>query len=77
MEDVLDLDWAPPLLSRSCELTGGDGDVLNGLRQATEGSTETDLDFLNAFPHGISPFGSAPMGLDPVQVHVTGDCAAL
>ncbi|MFF8646427.1 hypothetical protein [Streptomyces sp. NPDC015345] len=59
--DVLDLDWAPFLLERVCEL-GGLNDVhRSALRQALDGDTAIDLAFLNTHPHAIGPFGQPPL----------------
>lgn len=66
--DVLDLDWAPRLLERVCELAELDAVHLNALRQATKGDCEIDLGFLNTNPHDIAPFGPPPTALSPTQV---------
>ncbi|MFD5892282.1 DUF1877 domain-containing protein [Streptomyces sp. NPDC060334] len=66
--DILDLDWAPTLLERVCELGGLDDVHLNALRQSTEGDTAIDLGFLNTHPHAIGPFGPAPTALSAAQV---------
>ncbi|MFI7359945.1 DUF1877 family protein [Streptomyces avidinii] len=66
--DILDLDWAPTLLERICELGGLDDVHRNALRQSTEGDTAIDLGFLNTHPHAIGPFGSAPTALSAAQV---------
>lgn len=70
--DVLDLDWAPILLERACELAGLDDVHLNALRQATDGDSAIDLGFLNTHPHAIGPFGPAPTALSTAQAaHVS------
>ncbi|MGW7640409.1 DUF1877 domain-containing protein [Streptomyces decoyicus] len=70
--DVLDLDWAPILLARACELAGLDDVHLNALRQATDGDSAIDLGFLNTHPHAIGPFGPAPTALSAAQAaHVS------
>ncbi|MEE1767235.1 DUF1877 domain-containing protein [Streptomyces sp. JV185] len=66
--DTLDLDWAPALLGRVCELAGLDGIRLDALRQATDGDTVLDLGFLSTHPHAIGPFGPAPTALSAAQV---------
>jgi len=66
--DVLDLDWAPAMLERVCELAGLDGAHLDALRQATEGDAAIDLGFLNTHPHAIGPFGPPPTALSAAQV---------
>jgi hypothetical protein len=66
--DVLDLDWAPAVLQRVCELAGLDGVHLDALRQATEGDSVIDLGFLNTHPHAIGPFGPPPTALSAAQV---------
>ncbi|MFI8895492.1 DUF1877 family protein [Streptomyces paradoxus] len=66
--DVLDLDWAPLLLERVCELGGLDGVHRNALRQALDGDTAIGLAFLNTHPHAIAPFGPAPTALSAAQV---------
>ncbi|KOU22722.1 hypothetical protein ADK52_20030 [Streptomyces sp. WM6372] len=65
---ILDLDWAPALLRRVCELGGLDDGHLHALRQSTEGDTGIDLGFLNMHPHAIGPFGPAPTALSATQV---------
>ncbi|MGW9431534.1 DUF1877 domain-containing protein [Streptomyces decoyicus] len=65
--DVLDLDWAPILLERACELAGLDDVRLDALRQATDGDSAIDLGFLNTQPHAIGPFGPAPTALSAAQ----------
>ncbi|WP_328390064.1 DUF1877 domain-containing protein [Streptomyces sp. NBC_00400] len=65
--DVLDLDWAPILLERVCELAELDDVRLDALRQATAGDSAIDLDFLTTHPHAIGPFGPAPTSLSAVQ----------
>ncbi|MFI7008873.1 DUF1877 domain-containing protein [Streptomyces sp. NPDC050145] len=67
-QDVLDLDWAPRLLERVCDLAELDGVHLNALQRATKGDTEIDLDFLNTHPHDIAPFGPPPTALSETQV---------
>ncbi|MGW0704348.1 DUF1877 family protein [Streptomyces sp. NPDC002867] len=66
--DVLDLDWAPFLLERICELGGLDDVHRSALRQALEGETAIDLAFLNTHPHTIAPFGPDPTALSAAQV---------
>jgi hypothetical protein len=66
--DVLDLDWAPFLLERVCELGGLDDVHRNALRQALGGDTALDLAFLNTHPHTIAPFGPDPTALSAAQV---------
>jgi hypothetical protein len=67
--DVLDLDWAPAVLERVCELAGLDGVYLDALRQATEGDDSViDLGFLDTHPHAIGPFGPPPTALSAAQV---------
>ncbi|MFF0850724.1 DUF1877 family protein [Streptomyces sp. NPDC003280] len=66
--DVLDLDWAPSLLERVCELGGLDDVHRHALRQALDGDTAIDLAFLNTHPHAIGPFGPDPTALSPAQV---------
>ncbi|MGW8557796.1 DUF1877 domain-containing protein [Streptomyces tubercidicus] len=70
--DVLDLDWAPALLERVCELADLDDVHRDALRQATQGATSIDVGFLNTQPHAIAPFGPAPTALSAVEVaHVS------
>ncbi|MEU5115639.1 DUF1877 family protein [Streptomyces longwoodensis] len=66
--DILDLDWAPSLLKRGCELGGLDAVHQSALRQALDGETDIDLAFLSTHPHAIAPFGPAPTALSAVQV---------
>ncbi|MDQ0828190.1 hypothetical protein QF032_000034 [Streptomyces achromogenes] len=66
--DVLDLDWAPAMLERACELAGIDGVHLDALRQATAGDSVIDLGFLNTHPHAIGSFGPPPTALSAGQV---------
>ncbi|MFE5295830.1 DUF1877 domain-containing protein [Streptomyces sp. NPDC056632] len=66
--DVLDLDWAPALLTRLGEATGLDAVLLDALRQATDGDTGIGLGFLDTHPHAIGPFGPAPTALSAAQV---------
>lgn len=66
--DLLDLDWAPFLIERVCELGGLDDAHRSALRQALEGETAIDLAFLNTHPHAIAPFGPDPTALSAVQV---------
>ncbi|MFG3532987.1 DUF1877 family protein [Streptomyces sp. NPDC047917] len=66
--DVLDLDWAPFLLERVCELGGLDDVHRDALRQALDGDTAIDLAFLNTHPHAIGPFGPDLTVLSPTQV---------
>jgi hypothetical protein len=66
--DCLDLDWAPTMLSRVCEIAGVDEAHRAALRQATSGGEVMDVGFLNTHPHAIGPFGPAPAGLEPSTV---------
>lgn len=66
--DVLDLDWAPLLLERVCELGGLDDVHRNALRQVLDGDTAIDLTFLSTHPHAIGPFGPDPTALSAAQV---------
>ncbi|MEV6013210.1 DUF1877 domain-containing protein [Streptomyces sp. NPDC051976] len=66
--DVLDLDWAPFLLERVCELGGLDDVHRKAFRQALDGDTSIDLAFLNTHPHAIGPFGPDPTALSAAQV---------
>ncbi|MFI8454392.1 DUF1877 domain-containing protein [Kitasatospora sp. NPDC085464] len=67
--DCLDLDWAPSMLERACELTGLDAVRLGALKRATDGDNGIDLGFLNAGPHAIAFFSnSAPTALVPEAV---------
>ncbi|GAA2819177.1 hypothetical protein GCM10019017_76660 [Streptomyces showdoensis] len=66
--DVLDLDWAPFLIERVCELGGLDDVHRNALRLALEGDTAIDLAFLHTHPHDIAPFGPKPTALSAAQV---------
>ncbi|MET9881474.1 DUF1877 family protein [Actinacidiphila glaucinigra] len=66
--DCLDLDWAPALLAGACRLAQLDDVHLDALRWASEGDTEVDLGFLNAYPHAIGPFGPPPTLLSPEAV---------
>ncbi|MFG2488886.1 DUF1877 domain-containing protein [Streptomyces virginiae] len=66
--DVLDLDWAPALLTRVGEVAGLEEVHLDALRRATDGDTALDLGFLNTHPHAIAPFGAAPTGLGVSEV---------
>lgn len=66
--DVLDLDWAPFLLERICELGGLDDVHRSAIRQALEGDTAIDLAFLNTHPHTIAPFGPDSTALSAAQV---------
>ncbi|MGW5868603.1 DUF1877 domain-containing protein [Streptomyces sp. NPDC055239] len=66
--DVLDLDWAPRLLVRVCELAGLDEPHMRALRQSTDGDTAIDLGFLDVPPHDIAPFDVTPTALSVVQV---------
>ncbi|MFJ6011912.1 DUF1877 family protein [Streptomyces sp. NPDC092952] len=66
--DVLDMDWAPFLIERVCEMGGLDDIHRNALRQALDGETVIDLVFLNTHPHAISPFGPDPTALSAAQV---------
>lgn len=71
--DVLDLDWAPFLLGRVCELGGLDDAHRNALRQALDGDTAINLTFLNTHPNAIGPFGPAPTALSEAQVTRAAD----
>ncbi|WP_327184161.1 DUF1877 domain-containing protein [Streptomyces sp. NBC_01334] len=64
--DCLDLDWAPAMLERACEIAGIGELHLAALRRATDGGVATDVGFLNAHPHAIGPFGPAPAALEPL-----------
>ncbi|GGY16029.1 DUF1877 domain-containing protein [Streptomyces anandii] len=66
--DVLDLDWAPFLIERVCELGDLDDVERNAPRQALDGDTAIDLAFLNTHPHAIAPFGPDPTALSAAQV---------
>ncbi|NEA89232.1 DUF1877 family protein [Streptomyces sp. SID9913] len=66
--DVLDLDWAPFLIERVCELGGLDGVHRCALRQALDGDPAIDLAFLNTHPHAIAPFGPDPTALSAAHV---------
>ncbi|MFJ8627872.1 DUF1877 domain-containing protein [Kitasatospora sp. NPDC093550] len=67
--DCLDLDWAPAMLERACELTRLDAVHLEALKRATEGGSDIDLDFLDTNPHAIASFSnSAPTALCPDAV---------
>ncbi|MGW6912866.1 DUF1877 domain-containing protein [Kitasatospora sp. NPDC054939] len=67
--DWLDLDWAPSMLKRACELTRLNAVHLEALKRATDGDSGIDLDFLHANPHAIAPFStSAPTALCPEAV---------
>ncbi|MER7569054.1 DUF1877 family protein [Streptomyces sp. NPDC097941] len=63
--DCLDLDWAPAMLERACEIAGVGELHLAALRQATDGGVAMDVGFLNAHPHAIGP---APAALEPLAV---------
>ncbi|MFK4122885.1 DUF1877 domain-containing protein [Streptomyces longwoodensis] len=65
--DILDLDWAPSLLKRVCELGRLDDVHRSALRQALDGETAIGLAFLYTHPHVITPFGPAPTALSAVQ----------
>ncbi|MFJ5120472.1 DUF1877 domain-containing protein [Kitasatospora sp. NPDC088548] len=69
--DSLDLDWAPSMLARVCEIAGVDDSRLAGLRRATDGGAVLDVGFL-ADPH-IGPFGPAPAALAPFEVERVSD----
>ncbi|WP_406277352.1 DUF1877 domain-containing protein [Embleya sp. NBC_00896] len=58
-EDWLDLDWAPSMLERACELTRLDAVRLEALKRATDGDSDIDLGFLNADPHAIAFFSNS------------------
>jgi len=66
--DCLDLDWAPAMLERACEIAGVGELHLAALRQATDGGVAMDVGFLNTHPHAIGPFGPAPAALEPLAV---------
>lgn len=66
--DIVDLDWAPALLTRLGEVSGLDDVRLDALRQATNGDITVDLGFLNTHPHAIGPFGPVPTALSSSQV---------
>ncbi|MEV5204947.1 DUF1877 domain-containing protein [Streptomyces sp. NPDC053720] len=66
--DSLDLDWAPAMLARVCDIAGVDGSHLAALRQATDGGGVLDVGFLNAHPHAIGFFGPTPTGLEAREV---------
>ncbi|MFD8783432.1 DUF1877 domain-containing protein [Kitasatospora sp. NPDC059599] len=68
-EDCLDLDWAPLMLERACELTRLDAGLLDALKRATDGDDDIDLRFLNTGLHAIAFFGnSEPTALGPDAV---------
>lgn len=70
--DCLDLDWAPVMLERACELAQLDDVHLDAVRSATDGDTMIEVGFLNTHPHAIGPFGPAPTALSSVTVaHVS------
>ncbi|MGW6058100.1 DUF1877 family protein [Streptomyces sp. NPDC055189] len=66
--DVLDLDWAPTLLRRVCELTDLDEAHAQALSKATDGDDAIDLAFLDVPPHDIARFGSTPTALSEPEV---------
>src|SRR5690606_41867128 len=66
--DVLDLDWAPFLIERVCELGGLDGVHRCALRQALDRDTAIDLPFLNTHPHALAPSGPDPTALAAAPV---------
>jgi hypothetical protein len=66
--DWLDLDWAPAMLERACELARLDAVHLAALRRATDGDTAIDLGFLNTDAHAIGPFGPTPSALAATEV---------
>ncbi|MEU6762329.1 DUF1877 domain-containing protein [Streptomyces sp. NPDC046853] len=66
--DGLDLDWAPTLLRRVCELADLDEAHTQALRQATDGDTAIDLAFLDVPPRDLAPFGTTPTALNETQV---------
>ncbi|MGW8995024.1 DUF1877 family protein [Streptomyces zhihengii] len=66
--DLLDLDWAPLLLERVCEVGGLDDVHRSALRQALAGDTAIDLAFLNTHPHAIAPLEPALTALSAAQV---------
>ncbi|MEU9132322.1 DUF1877 domain-containing protein [Kitasatospora sp. NPDC048540] len=66
--DCLDLDWAPAMLVRVCELAGIDEPYLAALRRATDGGAVPEVGFLHAHPHAIGPFGPPPTALGPKEV---------
>ncbi|MER7584513.1 DUF1877 domain-containing protein [Kitasatospora sp. NPDC097691] len=57
--DCLDLDWAPSMLERACELTRLDAVHLEALKRATDGDRGIDVDFLNAGPDPIAFFSNS------------------
>ncbi|MEE1735793.1 DUF1877 domain-containing protein [Streptomyces sp. BE147] len=71
--DSLDLDWAPAMLIRVCEIAGIDDSRLAALRQATDGGVVLDVGFLNAHPHAIGLFGPTPTGLEAIEVERVSD----
>lgn len=71
--DSLDLDWAPAMLARVCEIAGVDDSHLAALRQATDGGVMLDVGFLNAHPHAIGFFGPTPTGLESKEVERVSD----
>ncbi|MER7757207.1 DUF1877 domain-containing protein [Kitasatospora sp. NPDC097643] len=67
--DCLDLDWAPSMLERACELAQLDAVRLEALRSATDGDSGIDLGFLNVGLHAIAFFSnSTPTALCPAEV---------
>ncbi|MFF9839120.1 DUF1877 family protein [Streptomyces sp. NPDC013740] len=66
--DVLDLDWAPSLLQRVCELGDLDDVHRDALGQALDGDTANDVAFLNTHPHSIAAFGPDPTALSAAEV---------
>ncbi|MEV6211814.1 DUF1877 domain-containing protein [Kitasatospora sp. NPDC051914] len=71
--DSLDLDWAPAMLARVCEIAGVDDSHLAALRRATDGGVALDVGFLNAGPHAIGFFGPTPAALEPKEVERVSD----
>ncbi|GGV24826.1 hypothetical protein GCM10010277_05340 [Streptomyces longisporoflavus] len=71
--DTLDLDWAPNLLRRVCELADLDEAYTRALRQATDGDAAIDLAFLGIPPHDIAPFDATPTALSEARVARVAD----
>lgn len=67
--DCPDLDWAPSMPERACELARLDAVHLEALRSATHGDSGVDLCFLNANQHATAFFSnSTPTALHPADV---------
>ncbi|MCX5215174.1 YfbM family protein [Kitasatospora sp. NBC_00240] len=66
--DRLDLDWAPAMLARVCEIGGVDDPHRAALEEATDGGVVMEVGFLDTHPHAIGPFGPSPTALDPSAV---------